>query len=113
MIFFIDATAQVRRKRKEFLEGYVGEYDLSFFLPFFLASVLMVSNQMEVPFLVFANCYYILSVLMCYCQLFNHLIVLVLKCRWVEFSDKRVAKRVANMLNGEQIGKKNLQIQIL
>ncbi|KAL9227675.1 hypothetical protein vseg_003336 [Gypsophila vaccaria] len=23
---------------------------------------------------------------------------------WVEFSDKRVAKRVANMLNGEQIG---------
>ncbi|KAM1009316.1 hypothetical protein FF1_044771 [Malus domestica] len=26
--------------------------------------------------------------------------------RWVEFSDKRVAKRVANMLNGEQIGGK-------
>ncbi|CAN6572324.1 unnamed protein product [Malus baccata var. baccata] len=25
---------------------------------------------------------------------------------WVEFSDKRVAKRVANMLNGEQIGGK-------
>lgn len=26
-------------------------------------------------------------------------------CRWVEFTDKRVAKKVANMLNGEPIGK--------
>lgn len=26
------------------------------------------------------------------------------RCRWAEFSDKRIAKRVANMLNGEQIG---------
>lgn len=25
-------------------------------------------------------------------------------CRWVEFTKKTVAKRVANMLNGEQIG---------
>lgn len=25
-------------------------------------------------------------------------------CRWVEFTEKRAAKKIANMLNGEQIG---------
>lgn len=30
--------------------------------------------------------------------------VLFIWCRWVEFTKKGVAKRVANMLNGEQIG---------
>ena len=34
-------------------------------------------------------------------QLFDSCCLL---CRWVEFTDKKVAKRVANMLNGEQIG---------
>lgn len=34
----------------------------------------------------------------------EHWIILVCNCRWVEFKDKRVAKRVANMLNGEKIG---------
>ena len=33
----------------------------------------------------------------------NHDIVFELY-RWVEFTKKTVAKRVANMLNGEQIG---------
>lgn len=35
------------------------------------------------------------------------------QCRWVEFSDKRVAKRTANMLNGEQIGTYSDQIILL
>lgn len=33
-----------------------------------------------------------------------HMTVLFIWCRWVEFTKKGVAKRVANMLNGEQIG---------
>lgn len=34
-------------------------------------------------------------------------------CRWVEFTKKSVAKRVANMLNGEHIGmQRNLVIII-
>lgn len=35
----------------------------------------------------------------------DSILSLYVLCRWVEFTDKRVAKKVANMLNGEQIGK--------
>jgi len=38
-------------------------------------------------------------------------IILFINCRWVEFAKKSVAKRVADMLNGEQIGIPNESYQ--
>lgn len=35
---------------------------------------------------------------------YSDLVIMSNTCRWVEFTKKSVAKRVANMLNGEQIG---------
>lgn len=37
-------------------------------------------------------------------QTINCWLFVIVFCRWVEFINKKVAKRVATMLNGEQIG---------